>query len=149
MPPIATLTTDATDARIQGLHILAVLAAARTLATTLALNGGAGKACPLIQAELQALVDEIDTLSRFEREAQVRGTIRGTEGAEIAALLDASRNARNLTGVQRAAARMDEDEVGQAFDSEDLFADPAGAPAVATPEPDDTTDPNADPFGVP
>jgi hypothetical protein len=117
------------DDNVRGLHILAVLTAARELVSSLVTNGGAETLAPLITAELDKLAHEANRLAQFERECAARGTLKAPEPKFIAQILSDAETVRSLTADERDTQNMDDTQVHEAFAPGGLFAPDAVAEA--------------------
>lgn len=137
------------DTRIQGLHVVSVLNAARALIGKLAGYGGAEKLYGngVANPELTDLEDAVNRLVQFEREAKSRGTLKHTTDAtDLVQALDAARGLLKATASQRDAMSMSEEESAAAFDADDLFGEPAAQPVAQTEPGEDESEP--DPFAA-
>lgn len=106
MPPYNT------DERVQGLHYLSVVDAAKVLVAGLAANKlvfEKFRNTP-IESELHDLIREVNRLSMFERRAAVRGTVKATEGEDVARAVKEARERPDVS-----------------IESKDLIADAADA----------------------
>lgn len=80
----------ASDGRVLGIHVLAVVRAAKLLTAKRA--GVARKSVPrALVDELEELENAVNGLVQFEREAATRGTLRPTDPGEIAQLIERAR----------------------------------------------------------
>lgn len=117
------------DDNVRGLHVLAVLTAARELVATLATNGGAESLAPLITTELEKLAHEANRLAQFERECAARGTLKPIEPRYLAQILSDAETVRSLTADERDTANMTDTQADAAFAPGGLFAPEAVAQA--------------------
>jgi len=133
MPP-----TYSDDERVQGLHFLSVIDAAKAVAAALVTDAQARHAIAgtAIERALQTLATEVNRLSMFERRAGARGTVQTTEGADMARTVQAARSKADLTLEQgdamKQAASVDAES---AFDVENVLGPakvekPAAAPGT-------------------
>lgn len=93
MPPYNT------DERVQGLHYLSVVEAAKVLVAGLSANKllwEKFRNTP-IESKLHDLVREVNRLSMFERRAAVRGTVKATEGEDVARAVKEARDRPDLS----------------------------------------------------
>lgn len=134
------------DIRIQGLHVVNVLTAARALVAKLA-TMRVESSNPL-QPELSDLAEAANRLAQFEREAKSRGALRHTTDAnDLAQALDAARGLLNATAAQREVLRMSPEEVAAEFDV--FSADEPAETQTETPVAAKSEPKEDDPFAVP
>lgn len=110
MPPYSN------DERVQGLHYLSVLEAAKAFVAHVTMNTELRHQVAGTPAEtlLAALIAEVNRLSMFERRASTRGTVKETSGEDVERAVKIARERPDVT--------LEEREMAEAGDVEDMFS---------------------------
>ncbi len=122
-----------TSGQVQGLHILAVLRAAREVAASVARSGGAERVkVEAVRDELAELTSACDRLSNYERQAIARGELPvDTSSQDVADILQRTASLLKADPEKLAVLRQTQAEEDAAFD---LAPETEPSPAMDEPE---------------
>ena len=107
-----------TPKHVQGLHVLAVVKAARELSSVVTRSGGAARVqADAIRETLGELVTATDRLTNFERQAIARGELPvDTASADVADILARAAGLLNADREQHDAMNLTDEEAAAVFE---------------------------------
>lgn len=110
--------TITSDQRLHGLHVFAVVNAARALVARMAAEGGSERVeANALRTELAKIAHDVDLLSAFEQQCAARGVRLQLDAEEIATLVEHTTPEREETGDVRDAKNMSAEKVANLFDA--------------------------------
>jgi hypothetical protein len=132
MPPFGP------DEKIQAIHVLSVVAAARALVAAVSRNGGSAKvSADALRDELKALCNETNRLGVYEARAAARGTAKELSDERLADAVEHLRRSITLTADDEELLDLSDEQIADAFGVDDLTdADPRPAPAPVSDDAD-------------
>ena len=126
MPPFSP------DEKVQAIHVLSVLEAARELVASVTRNGGHEKvSADALRDEIKTLCTEAGRLAVYEARAAARGSIKDLSDERLTAAVQELREKLTLTPDQEEVLDMSAKEVSDAFDADELLKDHDSEPAAA------------------
>jgi hypothetical protein len=118
MPPFSP------DEKVQAIHVLSALEAARELVAAITRNGGHEKvSTDAVRDELKTLCVEAGRLAVYEARAAARGSVRELSDERLTAAVQELRAKITLSVDTEEILDMSEKEVSDAFDADELLKD--------------------------
>lgn len=128
MPPFGP------DEKVQALHVLSVIRAARDLVAAITRAGGAARvSADAVRDQIVGLCNETNRLAVYEARAAARGTVKELSDARLANAVDELRRTIPRTADEEEILDMSAGDIADAFSPEPAPKAPAAPPSDADP----------------
>ena len=132
MPPFSP------DEKVQAIHVLSVIEAARQFVASVTRNGGYEKvSADKLRDEIKTLCVETGRLAVYEARAAARGSVKELSDERLTAAVQELREKITLTADQEEILDMSTKEVSDAFDADELLKEKDSEPPDERPAPDE------------
>ncbi len=109
------------DEKVQAIHVLSVVAAARALVAAVARNGGHLKvSADMLRDEIKILCNEANRLAVYEARAAARGTVKELSDERLASAVEDLRRRITLSADDEEVLDMSDEQIAETFSAESL-----------------------------
>jgi len=116
------------DEKVQAIHALSVIRAARVLVAAITRSGGPARVrADTVRAEIAALCEETNRLAVYEARAAARGGVKELSDERLSAAVEDLRRAVPKSADEEEILDMTDDDVDKAF-SADSLVEPTAPP---------------------